>query len=217
MKKKFKLLLTIASLCFAVAVLTFGVFAATTVTYTAKGTVTYDVNSVFCKIDTQVYLASNVLKSHEADDLPGEDVGTVTWVEVEADLAYDTGVDPNAAEPSAKTLPEIKFNDAVKVSQESEDMKATSFYKIVVTVTLYEQSSNIDITAGDITQSAAEGAKTITNVVNKKVVADDASLTDIACASEVTRTITYYIALDDVTAAAQGDFDITISVAKHAA
>ncbi len=41
MKRKFKLFATVASLCLSVALMAFGVYAATTVTYTVSGSVTF--------------------------------------------------------------------------------------------------------------------------------------------------------------------------------
>ena len=58
--KKFKLLTSIASLCFAVAVLCFGVFAATTVTYNVSGTITYTVQDFFMDITTRVFYMTDV-------------------------------------------------------------------------------------------------------------------------------------------------------------
>ena len=42
MKRKFKLFATVASLCLSVALMAFGVYAATTVTYTVSGTVSFE-------------------------------------------------------------------------------------------------------------------------------------------------------------------------------
>ena len=50
MKRKFKLFATVASLCLSVALMAFGVYAATTVTYTVSGSVSFSAN-VYCKWD----------------------------------------------------------------------------------------------------------------------------------------------------------------------
>ena len=52
MKKKMKLFSTIASLCLAVALMAFGVYAATTVNYTVGGTVSYTMNDVLVTVST---------------------------------------------------------------------------------------------------------------------------------------------------------------------
>ncbi len=53
--KKTKLLLSLAMMCLSIAVLCFGVLAATSVTYSISGTISYEVNDVFVKINTSVY------------------------------------------------------------------------------------------------------------------------------------------------------------------
>ena len=61
--KKFKLLASIASMCLAIAVLCFGVFAASSVSYTISGTITYDVSDVFVNVKTSVYSFADALSS----------------------------------------------------------------------------------------------------------------------------------------------------------
>ena len=53
--KKGKLLLSLAMMCLSIAVLCFGVLAATSVTYSISGTISYEVKDVFVKINTSVY------------------------------------------------------------------------------------------------------------------------------------------------------------------
>ena len=69
--KKVKLFATIASLCLAIAVLCFGVFSATQITYTIGGTISYDVTDVFAKIETKVFKNTKdtgVLSSSELNE-----------------------------------------------------------------------------------------------------------------------------------------------------
>ena len=47
--------MSISTLCLAIMVLCFGVFSATNITYTMGGTVSYEVEDVYCKITTKVY------------------------------------------------------------------------------------------------------------------------------------------------------------------
>ncbi len=61
--KKFKLLASIASMCLAIAVLCFGVFAASSVTYQISGTISYDVSDVFVNVKTTVYSYADALSS----------------------------------------------------------------------------------------------------------------------------------------------------------
>ena len=53
--KKMKLLMSLSMLCLSIAMLCFGVFAASQVTYTISGTISYDVKDVFCTISGEVY------------------------------------------------------------------------------------------------------------------------------------------------------------------
>ena len=56
--KKLKLFATISIMCLALAVLCFGVFSATQVTYTIGGSISYEVNDVFADLKTRVYASS---------------------------------------------------------------------------------------------------------------------------------------------------------------
>lgn len=54
MKRKFKLFATIASLCLCLALMAFGVYAATNVKYTASGSVSFTVNDVFVTVTNKM-------------------------------------------------------------------------------------------------------------------------------------------------------------------
>ena len=56
--KKLKLVMSIATMCLALAVLCFGVFSATNITYTIGGSISYEVNDVFATVETDVYTSS---------------------------------------------------------------------------------------------------------------------------------------------------------------
>ena len=58
MKKKVKLITTIASLCLAVALMAFGVYAATSVTMRVTSTVKFTVNEVFVEVTGNAYKAA---------------------------------------------------------------------------------------------------------------------------------------------------------------
>ena len=59
--KKSKLFLSIVSLCFALAVLAFGVFAANQVNYTISGNICYEVSDVYVDVTTSVYRAKQYM------------------------------------------------------------------------------------------------------------------------------------------------------------
>ncbi len=57
-KKKSKLFLSITALMFCLGIMCFGVYAATSVSYTLSGHITYDVSDVFVDIKTRHYLST---------------------------------------------------------------------------------------------------------------------------------------------------------------
>ena len=65
MGKKFKLLYTLATLCFTVAVLVFGVYAATQINFTITSTISYKVKDVFVDLQTKVYSVNQMLSEEE--------------------------------------------------------------------------------------------------------------------------------------------------------
>lgn len=67
MKKKSRLILSIVCICFAVAILGFGVYAATSVTYTISGTITYQATGVFATVDTSVYVSKLTKPSSQSE------------------------------------------------------------------------------------------------------------------------------------------------------
>lgn len=58
MKKRIKLFVTLAVLCFSVAMLAFGVFSALSVTYKTKGVISYDIENTYVEIETRIYSTS---------------------------------------------------------------------------------------------------------------------------------------------------------------
>ena len=70
MKKKFKLLVSIAGFVISLAVLAFGVIAGINVTYVAQGVINYDVEDAYVSIETRVYSTSKKFTSQqELDDI----------------------------------------------------------------------------------------------------------------------------------------------------
>lgn len=69
MKKRVKLFTTIASLCLAVALMAFGVYAATTANFTVSGSVNFTAaKDVYMYIDSVTVNTTSVLNSTNADD-----------------------------------------------------------------------------------------------------------------------------------------------------
>ena len=61
--KKSKLIMSIATLCLAIAVLCFGVYAVQTVNYSLSGNITYEVTDAFVEVQTKLYKSTSYLTS----------------------------------------------------------------------------------------------------------------------------------------------------------
>ena len=61
--KKSKLIMSVVTLCLALAVLCFGVYAVQTVNYSLSGNITYEVTDAFVEVQTKVYKSTNYLTS----------------------------------------------------------------------------------------------------------------------------------------------------------
>lgn len=107
MKRKFKLLTSVASLCLAVALMAFGVYAATQPKVTITGSVTFQANNVFASVEVYKYVGASAI----AADGTG-------WTKVGETLSFNNkdNTDKTAA------IGEMALNDTNLVAQ----------YKIVV-------------------------------------------------------------------------------------
>ena len=69
-KKKVKLMSTIACLCLSIAMMMFGIFAATNVSFNLSSTVSYTVQDVFVEITGHVYLETDISnRNNELEEL----------------------------------------------------------------------------------------------------------------------------------------------------
>ncbi len=100
--KKSKLLLSLAMMCLSIVVLCFGVLAATSVTYSISGTISYTVTDVFVKINTSVFgvkaqqdkatvIANVKTLETKALDSIADSTYTLTQTMVEYDSSSATG------------------------------------------------------------------------------------------------------------------------------
>ena len=80
MKRKFKLFATIASLCLCLALMAFGVYAASTVKYTASGSVSFEVSDVFVTMTSKLEATVGGTKSADVDDEQKSYTGDTTKV-----------------------------------------------------------------------------------------------------------------------------------------
>ena len=107
MKRKFKLLTSVASLCLAVALMAFGVYAATQPKVSITGSVTFKANNVFADVEVYKYVGASAIEAN------GEG-----WTRVGNTLSFNNTdyTDKTAA------IGEMALNDTNLVAQ----------YKIVV-------------------------------------------------------------------------------------
>ena len=216
MRKKSRLFMTVGSLCLALAILCFGVFAASTLAYNVSGSITYTVSDVFCSIGTQVFksdVTQSIVDNDAFLELSGVTYTKVSTQVEDTALNYATGNVTNPTAPASNlTLHSIAFNSAGQTLE-------TSLYKIVVTVTVQRQDGNVTITPS-LTQKTP-GTTISTNVgtyIQATSDAEDVLESGVMTLSNLsaTRTVTinYFIYLKDVTLSAAGDFNLGVSIAK---
>lgn len=153
MKRKFKLFATIASLCLCLALMAFGVYAASSVKYTASGSVSFEVSDVF--VTMQSTLKSTVGGTPAAD------------IAKDAQKSY---TEDGAKVPSATTEYNDTF-DAVKFTKTGDN--------IVLTVTITNDGASKVNVKFTVTKPA-DGTAGITSSVEYKKGDEVATYTEAA-------------------------------------
>lgn len=241
MKKKIKLFSTIASLCLAVALMAFGVWAAT-------NNVNFKVNStVSFTADAMVY---GEFKIETKNVVNGAAVASATELDIERrigeaadankDWALKTGVTQTATEDTYKAV----YGEGYEVGQNLKFNKTGDYYEYTFTFTTdspyalsatpsmaVKAGANVEgladatLTAGKYTIDLANGAAGITvttkvgteekNIENTAVTMDAATKTDAA-----NKTLTYSIRIELTSSALEADhvvsFNFGLAVAKKA-
>lgn len=90
MKKRVKLLTTIASLCLAVALMAFGVYAASTATFTVKSTAKFDVTGDL--VGTITVTAYNSADGTTTGDQAGQTTQVVNYTTTSGEIDLSTSV-----------------------------------------------------------------------------------------------------------------------------
>ena len=192
MKRKFKLFATVASLCLCLALMAFGVYAATTVTYTATGSVKYVVTDV--KADFTLKVEKSNTKGTKRDSSataatldPSADGSKITWtihVEETTKKSYDEKgniTNPGGQDPA--------LTDMIG----ELDFATSDLYKITITVENKASSGSFNATS-----SISEDLTTGTNA--KIVPAEETYSTTREVKSGSTgktATYVYYVFLLD--------------------
>ena len=215
MKKFPKLVFSIVSMCFAVAILVFGVFAASQVNYTISGNISYTVTSVFCSIDTDIYYCTNCTDGFDyfesyVDilDYLNEPKPALTFQEMVFDhsdygLVYDSAsaLNNNGNVGVNATLPTLNFK---------YNNNVITAYKIVVTVTIPSQSGKVKVTA---TADEFDELEELEDNAFVICTYNDTTLTNPS--STTTEEVEFYVCLVDVTANIDDlSFEIGVSVSK---
>lgn len=189
MKKKIKLFTTIASLCLAVALMAFGVYAATQVTYNVNGNVQYTMSDVLVDVSTTIEM-SNKKEAPSAF--------TATALEAHGTYATASAIDVSAGTyktyNTTTNLADDTYKD-VTVTGVVYDFAASSVYKLTVTVV------NHNDTGIKFTKAGLNGTNaTVAEDANYVVVADAGNTAlNTTVAKGATATFVYYIAIEDLT------------------
>lgn len=166
--KKVKLFATIASLCLAVAVLCFGVFSATQISYTIGGTISYEVKDAFVKVNTKVYKGTNAYNRGELE-LVSEDFASGTKTLASENFTQDTSYviseyDSTSASTFVKNDMNFEFSSTTKSYVVEMDIKNLSPSVSVWAIAEWNIDDNSNIVQGNNVMQ-----KEITSTASKKI------------------------------------------------
>ena len=179
MKRKFKLFATIASLCLSVALMAFGVYAATQVTYSVTGTVTYNMIDVLVSANTRL---ENVVGDHTGHDDISDNVqalSELTYANPQTGTEWRSYDQYNIADSTQETGSQnisIRFNDSTA-------------YKLTIIVNTIQTSANVNVVAS---------LSGVSNGANYAVV-PAADYSSVTVTKGTPTNLVYYIVLKDVT------------------
>lgn len=186
MKRKFKLITSVASLCLAVALMAFGVYAATAPSVTVNGTVSFSA--------TNVYATVAVAKK---DGQPEAGFDAAAWTPVDTETKFDgstTDANKDASYDVALTLTDANVKAGYKVTVTSDHgassevgvkVKVSQIVKLdkpgyTYTVS-YKRGAEAEVTSVDVdTEVVLNGGETVEFVITVKVdpAVANASLTN---------------------------------------
>ena len=192
MKRKFKLFATVASLCLCLALMAFGVYAASSVSYKASGSVKYVVTDVKADFTLKVEKSNTQGTKRESDATaatldPSEGGSKITWeshFSESTKKSYDEGgniTNPGGTDPNlTDTIGELDF--------------ATSdLYRITITVTNRASSGSFNATSSI--------SKDLTDGTNAEIVPAESNYSKEkevkSGSSENTAKYVYYVFLLD--------------------
>lgn len=183
--KKRKLFGTIASLCLAIALLVFGVYAAGAVTFSVSNTVTYTFADVLVDINAKLYKigtgTSSIVTSGSLDTLDTSDWTEVSGGVTNGTLKSYTGSDGvYTQDPSASAV-----NSSITF-----DMNTAFAYMVKI------EFSTVSNTGVQVTYNNEAFVETAGDNITLVVKADAGNNTIV---TGQTYTFTYYVLLEDAT------------------
>lgn len=135
MKRKFKLITSVASLCLAVALMAFGVYAATAPSVTVNGSVSFTASNVLASYKVE----QNLAKTKDADDAwTSKGEGKFITTTADADAAKTVGLDE-------LKLDDVKVTASYRMTIVS-NFDATSKATVKVAVGLPEMATKDGVT-----------------------------------------------------------------------
>lgn len=177
MKRKFKLITSVASLCIAIALMAFGVYAASTPTVTVNGTVSFNAEKVLAEV--------TVTKGAAATE------GDITYAATDIKLGSEAG---NVATLTATDNADKVFND---VNVSLDDANVVAGIKVVIKNTFATGSnSTVKITATNLPATTEAGVVVATK--NGATAWDGTS--EIVLEAQEEATIIMTVTVDPATA-----------------
>ena len=200
MKRKFKLFATVASLCLSVALMAFGVYAASTVTYKVSGTVSYTMTDVLAKVSTKLYKIADYHKGNTdttATTLAG--LGEFTGVTID-----DTDKEYQSYDETTN-LPKDGTDAGADVTGIAISFNDSTVWKIEIVIsTVDPKGLTVELAADNNSFGVAKDAN--------YVVTDENTYTGNITTSSP-KTLTYYIVLESVlNPVAQTNFNINLDI-----
>ena len=139
MKRKFKLFATVASLCLCLALMAFGVYAASTVSYTASGSVSYVVTDVKADFTLTVNKGSTKGKVRTADMTADNAKNGVTFAATSVAGSVKKSYDDNGITNPGGEDP--RLTDSIG----ELDFATADIYQIVIKVENKSDSGKISV------------------------------------------------------------------------
>ena len=206
--KKFKLFMSIATMCLALAVLCFGVFSATQVSYNIGGSISYEVNDVFVKITTNVYkVAGNDPKSKTEMESDISELKTKELSSIDTTKYIPSQVDLGVYD-SSKEISETNINSATGINiVYGKDTQGTAYYTYYIVINVENLSTRTDVCAHieDKTTSDTNSIKATNTYIN-----------NITSANETKNIVIGYSLKDKTTSIDSIKFNYTLTASFEA-